>query len=61
MGICVHFPVFDPKTGNPTILPSGSWFCYKCHQLRKTINYPFTGTIDSCCKKCGCETVYKLE
>lgn len=59
IGKCVS--VFDKKTGEPTVLECGSWFCYDCNKLRKTINFPFTGTIDGRCKKCGCEMVYKQE
>ncbi len=59
IGKCVS--VFDKKTGKPAILECGSWFCYKCKELRKTIYYPHTGTIDGCCKKCGSEMVFKQE
>ncbi len=61
MGKGQWFPVTDSKTGKPTVLECGSWFCYDCNQRRKTIYYPHTGTIDGPCKKCGCNIVYKLE
>lgn len=58
-GVCCS--IFDTKTGKPAVLSCGSWFCYDCNKLRKTINHPFTGTITEPCKKCGSKIVYKME
>lgn len=59
MGIGVCVPIYTDE--KPTVLKSGNWFCYGCKRLRKTINYPFTGTINCACKKCGSTVVFKQE
>ncbi len=61
MGIGEYFSIYNSKTNKPTVLECGSWFCYDCNQKRKTIPYPFTGTITEPCKRCGSTVVYKIE
>ena len=60
MGIGEHHPIVDPKTGKPTVLSCGSWFCMGCNKLLKVIHYPFTETINKPCS-CGSTHVYKLD
>lgn len=60
MGIGEHYPIINPKTGQYTVLPCGSWFCMGCNKLRKVIPYPHTDVIKAPCS-CGSTHVYKLD
>lgn len=58
MGIDPSYSVFD-KSGKPAVLESGRYYCLNCHRERKFIPFPFSGTIDGRCPKCGSSMVYK--